>query len=91
MLADDLDQNDEKIHSKEMLKAFRKLDSLLSKPLVDAIINSLKFNGVVFSDMGNTYSLNEILQAFSKMFGPEASELLLQRLKKELSSSSSSN
>jgi hypothetical protein len=72
-----------------MLKAFRKLDSLLSKPLVDAIINSLKYHEVDLRNKGNTYSLNEILQAFSKMFGPEASELLLQRLKKELSSSSS--
>ena len=74
-----------------MLKAFRKLDSLLSKPLVDAIINSLRYHGVDLRTKGNVYSLTEISQAFNKMFGPEASELLLQRLKRELSSSSSPN
>jgi flagellar biosynthesis component FlhA len=79
------------IHSQELLNALTKLNDLLSRTAVERLIDSLKhhhYHGVVDSTTTNKsdyYSLNEVQQAFTKLLGPEACQLIIQRLKRELS------
>ena len=84
------------IHSQELLNALTKLNDLLGRTVVARLIDSLKqyyhhHDGVVdattITDNGDYYSLNEVQEAFTKMFGSDASQLLLQQLKRDLSSS----
>ena len=85
------------IHSQELLNALTKLNDLLGRTVVERLIDSLKqyyhhHDGVVdatttITDNGDYYSLNEVQEAFTKMFGSDASQLLLQQLKRDLSSS----
>jgi hypothetical protein len=80
--------NGTKIHSERLLIALTKLNDLLGKVLVKQIINSLKYHGVDLGDESKFYSINDIHAALAKMFGPDASQLLVERLKVELWQSS---
>jgi hypothetical protein len=65
------------IHSQELLNALTKLNDLLGRTVVERLIDSLKqyyhhHDGVVDAtiiDNSDYYSLNEVQQAFTKMFG----------------------
>jgi hypothetical protein len=78
------DNNKVKIHSTELLSALKKLHGMLGRVLVECIVTSLEHHGIDLRDKSKFYSLNEIQEAFNKMFGTDASQLLLQRLKREL-------
>ena len=82
-----------RIHSLELLNALTKLNDLLGRTVVERLIDSLKqyyhhHDGVVDAttiiDNSDYYSLNEVQEAFTKMFGSDASQLLLQQLKKRI-------
>jgi hypothetical protein len=76
--------NNEKIHSERILIALTKLDGLLGKVMVEGIIKSLKYHGIDVANKSKFYSIADIQAAFDKMFGPDASRLLVERLKVEL-------
>ena len=76
--------NDERIHSERWLIAFTKLNGLLGKVLVETIINSLKYHGIDVTDKSKFYSIDDIQAGFDKMFGSDASQLIVERLKVEL-------
>ena len=79
------DNNKIKIHSAELLSALKKLHDMLGRELVECMVTSLEHHGIALRDKSKFYSLHEIQEAFNKMFGSDASQLLLQRLKRELS------
>jgi predicted xylose isomerase-like sugar epimerase len=79
------DNNKVKIHSAELLSALKKLNDMLGRELVECMVTSLEHRGIALRDKSKFYSLSEIQEAFNKMFGSDASQLLLQRLKRELS------
>jgi flagellar biosynthesis component FlhA len=80
-----------RIHSQELLKALTKLNDLLGRAAVEHLIDLLKqyHHRVVDETITDNsdyyyYSLDEVQQAFTKMLGPEACQLIIQRLKREL-------
>jgi hypothetical protein len=77
----------DKIHSERLLDGLTNLNGLLGKVLIQSIINSLKHHGVDVTDKSKFYSMNDIQVAFDKMFGPDGSQLLVERLEVQLSGS----
>jgi hypothetical protein len=81
-----------RIHSQELLSALTKLNDLLGRTAVERLIDLLKqyrhrvVDKTTITDNSDYYySLDEVQQAFTKMLGPEACQLIIQRLKRELS------
>jgi hypothetical protein len=51
--------------------------------MTDSVLEGLKRLGIDLSDEAKSYSLHEIKEALVVIFGEEATELLIERIKKD--------
>jgi hypothetical protein len=59
------------------------MEDLLGRQMTDSVLEGLKRLGIDLSDEAKSYSLHEIKEALVVIFGEEATELLIERIKKD--------
>jgi hypothetical protein len=68
----------------ELKQALSKLKDLLGATITQNLITKLENMGIELSNDKEAYSLHEIREALDIIFGIDASEILMQRIAKDL-------
>ena len=82
---DDISQDNKRIPSRRLLIIFTKLHSVLGRSVVESLLFSLTDYEIDLFDENKSFSLDEIQEMFGGILGEGGSELLMERLRKELS------
>jgi DcmR-like sensory protein len=75
----------EPVPAARLKEVFQKLEGLIGRTYTEEIIEELKQLGIDLSGKRESYFLHEIHEALDLIFGLDAAELLMERLKTELS------
>lgn len=78
-----INHDNDLIPSLELMNAILGLDAILGRAFAESIIEALEESGLEFS-RSKRYSLNQIKKELTSIFGKEATELLMPRIRKNL-------
>jgi hypothetical protein len=75
---------DTSFSSKDLRTAFQKLAPALGRSSVEAMIFDFMISGLSLDNDDTVHKLSEFRSVMGQMLGPEAANLIMQRVKKEL-------